>query len=280
MMEQVANYAFSPNPQATGIKAAERALRRQICAKYFSIEERRCFCHRLVLILKHTYGDSENDASELFKHYMDRIYAFFDIINCSKKNVQELRRVQENDINRVGAVVDVTVARRLTRCYRLYPYASSMESQTEETAEAKREWSTKNIDCREALTVMKIVVPMIERIQTWVTYLQNSTSPSVPLLLYIMDDLIFICDDFANRADADKNQDTEIILSRALAELKNLMMISMTIFSNLLSYLFHVSAIARSLKLKLMDYSAALSIHILQMKSTTTSLLSPTKQIS
>ena len=47
------------------------------------------------------------------------------------------------------------------------------------------------------LLVMKIVVSMIERIQTWVTYIQNSTSPSVSLLLYIMNDLIVVCDEYS-----------------------------------------------------------------------------------
>ena len=34
-----ANYAFSPSDQVAGIPAAERALRREICAKYEKIEE-------------------------------------------------------------------------------------------------------------------------------------------------------------------------------------------------------------------------------------------------
>ena len=224
-----ANYAFSPSDQVAGILAAERALRREICAKYEKIEERRCICHRLVLILQHTYDDRGNDASNLFKLNVDRIYAFFDIIHCSQKNVQELRRVQEIDVDRVGAVVgDITVpktrwnynSRRMSRCQYLYKYASVMESKTAETAEAKREWSVKNIDCGEGLTVLKYVIPIIERVQTWVTYLQNSTTPTISLLLYIMNDLVFVCDDLANKADLEGNQDAEIILSRILAELR------------------------------------------------------------
>ena len=67
---------------------------------------------------------------------------------------------------------------------------------------------------------MKLVAPIIERIQTWVTYLQNSTAPTISLLLYIMSDLVFVCDNLGDKADSEGNQDAEIILSRVLAELR------------------------------------------------------------
>ena len=223
------NYAFSPNPQAAGIIATEKTERRVVCEKYKTIEERRCICHRVVKILEHCYNDSGNDASEFFKEMIDSIYIFFDLIKSSQKNEQELRRMQEVDLLRVGKiVVDISVpatrwnynARRLPRIYRLWPYASTMESQTAETANEKREWSVKKHNCQEGLDILKPVIPIITRVQTWITYLQNTRSPTVSLLLYIMEDLIAVCDDLANEADNNGHHQAEIILSRMLAEFR------------------------------------------------------------
>ena len=53
-----ANFAFSPDPAAFGLNADERTARRAVCAKYRGVEERRCFCHRAILVLEHSYDDS------------------------------------------------------------------------------------------------------------------------------------------------------------------------------------------------------------------------------
>ena len=130
---------------------------------------------------------------------IDSIYIFFDLIKSSQKNEQELRRMQEVDLLRVGKiVVDISVpatrwnynARRLPRIYRLWPYASTMESQTAETANEKREWSVKKHNCQDGLDILKPVIPIITRVQTWINYLQNTRSPTVSLLIYIMKTLL------------------------------------------------------------------------------------------
>ena len=73
-----------------------------------------------------------------------------------------------------------------------------MESQTTETANEKREWSVKKHNCQDGLDILKPVIPIITRVQTWINYLQNTRSPTVSLLIYIMEDLIAVCDDLGN----------------------------------------------------------------------------------
>jgi hypothetical protein len=97
-----ANYAFSPDPVVSGINADESSARRAVCARYKGVEERRCFCHRAILVMEHSYDDSAsaNDASKLMSGLIKKIYCFMDMINGSQKNEQELRRVQEADSSR------------------------------------------------------------------------------------------------------------------------------------------------------------------------------------
>lgn len=95
-----------------------------------------------------------------------------------------------------------------------------MESQTTETANEKREWSVKKHNCQDGLDILKPVIPIITRVQTWINYLQNTRSPTVSLLIYIMEDLIAVCDDLANEADNNGHHQAEIILSRMLAEFR------------------------------------------------------------
>jgi len=65
-----------------------------------------------------------------------------------------------------------------------------MESQTTETANEKREWSVKKHNCQDGLDILKPVIPIITRVQTWINYLQNTRSPTVSLLIYIMKTLL------------------------------------------------------------------------------------------
>ena len=95
-----------------------------------------------------------------------------------------------------------------------------MESQTTETANEKREWSVKKHNCQDGLDILKPVIPIITRVQTWINYLQNTRSPTVSLLIYIMEDLIAVYDDLANEADNNGHHQAEIILSRMLAEFR------------------------------------------------------------
>ena len=48
-------------------------------------------------------------------------------------------------------------------------------------------------------------------------YFKTSTTPTIGLLLFAIDDLIAVCDDLANAADADGFEDAEIVLSRIQA---------------------------------------------------------------
>ena len=152
------------------------------------------------------------------------------MISGSQKNEQELRRIQEEDTDRVGPIKgDVGVpktrwnynARRLRRAFYLLKYASAMESQTAITEAAKIEWAQKKISAQANMDIMVYILPMLERFETWITYLQNSSAPTLSLVLYIMEDLIQISDDLAVKADAAGNIDAEKVLSRIQAELKD-----------------------------------------------------------
>lgn len=100
-----ANYAFSPDPLLTGLTQREKAERNAVCARYSTVEERRCFCHRIIKLLQHCLDDNDNPASELYQKVFDDMYGFFTLISRSQKNLQELRRVQELDEDRVGGVI-------------------------------------------------------------------------------------------------------------------------------------------------------------------------------
>ena len=103
------NFAFSPDLTASGLDADERTARRAVCATYKGIEERRCFCHRAILVMEHSYDESDNVASVLLNGLIKKIYSFFDLINGSQKNEQELPRVQENDRRKKNILLDITV---------------------------------------------------------------------------------------------------------------------------------------------------------------------------
>ena len=66
---------------------------------------------------------------------------------------------------------------------------------------------------------MIYILPILERFETWITYLQNASTPTISLVLYIMEDLIQIADDLAAKADAAGNREAEMVLSRVQAEL-------------------------------------------------------------
>ncbi len=103
-----------------------------------------------------------------------------------------------------------------------------MESQTADTADKKREWSDKKIACEAAIGVMKYVLPMLTRVQFWITFLQTTLTPTISLTIYIIKDLCKVCEDLAEGAskraddgiDSSANADAEQILSRILAELE------------------------------------------------------------
>ena len=71
--------------------------------------------------------------------------------------------------------------------------------------------------CEESLDKRQ---PVLERFQRRIVYLQNSRAPTVLLLLYVIDDLIGVCDRLGDEASNAGKEDSEIILSRLLAELK------------------------------------------------------------
>ena len=98
-----ANYCFSPNPRASGIDALERSLRKAVNEIYKKQAEIRCVCHRFVKNMEHCYNDSGNEASDIFKDLMENTFSFFNM-SASQKNEQELHRVQEEDVVRVGLV--------------------------------------------------------------------------------------------------------------------------------------------------------------------------------
>ena len=223
-----ANYCFSPNPKAAGIDANERMLRKAVNKKFEKQAEMRCLCHRIVKTLEHSYNDSGDEASDIFKEIMEAIYALLNLIGSSQKNEQELRRVQEADHGRVGPVKgDVGVpktrwsynARRLRRAKELMKYAILMESQTAITDAQKVEWAQKKISFETNMGTMIYILPILERFETWITYLQNASTPTMSLVLYIMEDLIQIADDLAAKADAAGNREAEMVLSRVHAEL-------------------------------------------------------------
>jgi hypothetical protein len=218
-----ANYCFSPNPRASGIDANERMLRRAVNEIFKKQAENRCLCHRIVKVMEHCYDDSGNKASDAFKEIMESIFAFLNLISSSQKNEQELRRVQEEDNARVGKIKgDIGVpktrwnynARRLRRAFYLMKYATAMESQTASTEAAKLDWAQKRISAETNMEIMKYILPMLERFETWITYLQNASTPTMSLVLYIMQDLIQVSDDLAMKADAAGNVVAEIVLSR------------------------------------------------------------------
>lgn len=223
-----ANYCFSPNPRASGIDANERMLRRAVNVTFQKQAENRCLCHRIVKVMEHCYDDSGNEASDAFKEIMESIFSFLNLISSSQKNEQELRRVQEEDNARVGKIKgDIGVpktrwnynARRLRRAFYLMKYATAMESQTASTEAAKLDWAQKRISAETNMEIMKYILPMLERFETWITYLQNASTPTMSLVLYIMQDLIQVSDDLAMKADAAGNQVAEMVLSRMHAEL-------------------------------------------------------------
>ena len=124
-------------------------------------------------------------------------------------------------------VLDITVpktrwsynAERLHRIYYLYPYASIMESQTASTAQQRTDWANKKAACSESLISLKPALPIFKRFHRWIVYFQNSTTPTIGLLLFAIDDLIAVCEDLANAADANGFEEAEIVLSRIQAEL-------------------------------------------------------------
>ena len=95
-----------------------------------------------------------------------------------------------------------------------------MESQTASTPHDKISWNQKMVMCGEALEKLKPVILILECFQAWIVYPQNSRAPTVSLLLYIIEDLIGVCDHLADQASDAGEADSEIILSRLLAELK------------------------------------------------------------
>ena len=112
--------------------------------------------------------------------------------------------MQEADHGRVGPVKgDVGVpktrwsynARRLRRAKELMKYAILMESQTATTDAQKVEWAQKKISFETNMGTMIYILPILERFETWITYLQNASTPTMSLVLYIMEDLIQIADD-------------------------------------------------------------------------------------
>jgi len=66
---------------------------------------------------------------------------------------------------------------------------------------------------------LKPALPIFKRFHRWIVYFQTSTTPTIGLLLFAIDDLIAVCDDLANAADAEGFEEAEIILSRIQAEL-------------------------------------------------------------
>lgn len=103
-----------------------------------------------------------------------------------------------------------------------------MESQTADTAEKKREWSDKKIACETAFGVMQYVLPLLSRIQYWITFLQTTRTPTISLTIYIIKDIQMVGEDLAQKAsdradddiDAAANTSAEKILSRILVELE------------------------------------------------------------
>ena len=75
-----------------------------------------------------------------------------------------------------------------------------MESQTADTAEKKREWSDKRIACEAAMEVMQYVLPMLSRVQYWMTFLQTTTTPTMSLTIYIVKDLLKVGENLADKA--------------------------------------------------------------------------------
>ena len=100
-----ANFAFSPNPKASHINADERQERSRVCAKYKTLEEARCLCHRIIKFLEHCLNDKGNEASDLYEKVFTDIYAFFNLISSSQKNIQELKKVQSLDRDRTGNII-------------------------------------------------------------------------------------------------------------------------------------------------------------------------------
>ena len=221
------NRCFSPDPEASGITQREKQDRKAICEEYSKLEEQICICHRLVSTLEHVIDDKDSETSNLLQSLIFAVYSFYDLINVSQKNLQALQEMQENDPNRKGRVVfDISTpktrwnynARRLLRVRRLWPYASIVIPQTTDTKEKEREWAFKKKKCSEALGVVNLVSPLLERYSEWIVYFQNTVSPTISLMLYMIDDIDRIADNLANKSDQLGHEEAECILSRFLAE--------------------------------------------------------------
>lgn len=100
-----ANYAFSPDPDVSSLSCIEKTDRTAICSRYMTVEERRCLCHRLIKYLEHCLNDESSRASAKYQKVFDDMYGFFSLISKSQKNLQELKRVQEIDVDRIGNVI-------------------------------------------------------------------------------------------------------------------------------------------------------------------------------
>jgi len=223
------NKCFDPNPEASGISAAEKLDRQIVKARYYRLEELTCILHRLVKLMEHVVDDEDSDASKSFKALIVAIYAFFDLINSSQKNEQALREIQDNDETRVGrTVMDITTpktrwnynSRRLQRVRRLWPYASVMKPETTTTTAQKLEWTQKKNSCEQALIQIEKIAPLLDRFQYWIVYFQTTAAPTVSLILYLIDDLRSVADSLADKSDREGNVEAEAILSRFLAQIE------------------------------------------------------------
>ena len=75
-----------------------------------------------------------------------------------------------------------------------------MESQTASTAQQRTDWANKKAECSETLISLKPAMPIFKRFHRWIVYFQTSTTPTIGLLLFAIDDLIAVCDDLGRRA--------------------------------------------------------------------------------
>ena len=62
------------------------------------------------------------------------------------------------------------------------------------------------------MTTMELILPVLERGHTWIVYLQNAVTPTISLVLYIIEDLIQVSEKLAESAASASFSDTKFFL--------------------------------------------------------------------
>jgi hypothetical protein len=194
-----------------------------------------CCCHRLQTAISHVLSPQvavvsavASKAQTCFGHAMTLNAVFRGSPKSTRMLIEEqagcIDAVTKKPVYAVGCLGVAGIrwtgeVKAAIRLYRILPFAAKLTIGS--TPGERSAYVQKVLDAEAAGPSLKYIIAVLSHIGTWMDVLQSRSLPTYPLILRMIDDVRFACDDIANWCDEDNFADMEEVCSLFVAEVES-----------------------------------------------------------